>query len=385
MALVFSSGVALAASQLDVQYSDVSKQNSYEDIASDSAAAQLFYPRLTGKLDKVSVYLGQNGTHTPTGDVLASIRTVSTLIDPETGWDYHEISDTKLGEGSVTADEHVPPDGSFGWVDVPLSQPASVEASQSLALVLETTRDSSGYRWGAAVEPIFCGASACNKSTQIRQNGTWSDSSVDSFFFKTYVDNGSTTTPPASDTTPPETTIDSGPSGTVTSNSASFAFSSSESGSTFQCRLVDSTSDSGWSACSSPKAYTGLSDGSHTFYVKAVDPAGNSDTTSSSRTWTVDKTAPTGTVSINNGDFRTRTRSVTLTLSATDPSPGSGVAQMRISNTQSGLSAASWVAYSTSKAWTLTTGTGTKTVYVQYRDGVGNSSAIVTDTITYKP
>ena len=90
-------------------------------------------------------------------------------------------------------------------------------------------------------------------------------------------------------------------------------------------------------------------------------------------------------MSINNGDTRTRSRSVTLTLSATDPSPGSGVTQMRISNTESGLSSASWEAYSTSKAWTLTVGTGTKTVYVQYRDGAGNDSAVVKDTITYKP
>jgi hypothetical protein len=185
-------------------------------------------------------------------------------------------------------------------------------------------------------------------------------------------------------TPPPETTINSGPSGPVTSNSASFAFSSSESGSTFQCRLVDSTSDSDWSACSSPKAYTGLSAGSHTFHVKAIGPAGNPDTTPASRTWTVDKTAPTGTVSINNGADRTKTQSVTLTLSATDPSPGSGVSQMRISNTQSGLSSASWEPYSNTRTWTLTSGKGTKTVYVQYRDGAGNLSAMVTDTITYR-
>jgi hypothetical protein len=65
----------------------------------------------------------------------------------------------------------------------------------------------------------------------------------------------------------------------------------------------------------------------------------------------IDKSAPTGTVSINDGASRTRNRSVTLTLSATDPSPGSGVSQMRISNTHSGLSSAPWEAYSTTNAW----------------------------------
>src|SRR5215216_1554540 len=39
--------------------------------------------------------------------------------------------------------------------------------------------------------------------------------------------------------TPPDTTIDSGPSGTVSSNTAEFRFSSSPSGATFQCKLDD--------------------------------------------------------------------------------------------------------------------------------------------------
>ena len=98
----------------------------------------------------------------------------------------------------------------------------------------------------------------------------------------------------------------------------------------------------------------------------------------------IDKSAPTGSVTINDGASRTRSRSVTLSLSATDPSAGgSGVSQMRISNTQSGLSSATWEAYSTTKAWSLSSGQGTKTVYVQYRDGAGNDSAVVTDTIRF--
>jgi len=128
-----------------------------------------------------------------------------------------------------------------------------------------------------------------------------------------------------------------------------------------------------------------LADATYTYSAMAKDAAGNTSSASTLKV-TVDKTAPTGTVSINNGDTRTRSQSVTLTLSATDPSPGSGVSQMRISNTQSGLTSASWEAYSTTKTgWKLSSGTGTKMVYVQYQDGAGNSSAIVSDTITYKP
>ena len=74
---------------------------------------------------------------------------------------------------------------------------------------------------------------------------------------------------------------------------------------------------------------------------------------------------------------RPTARNVTLTLSATDAL--TGVTQMRFSNTGTSYSAAE--AYATTKAWTLTTGAGTKTVYVQYKDAAGNWSAAVTDTI----
>ena len=94
--------------------------------------------------------------------------------------------------------------------------------------------------------------------------------------------------PPPADTTPPETTITSGPSGTSTNASASFAFSSSEPGSTFRCR-VDGGS---WASCTSPKAYSNLGNGSHTFDVAATDAAGNADATPASRTWTVDVSSP---------------------------------------------------------------------------------------------
>jgi len=87
--------------------------------------------------------------------------------------------------------------------------------------------------------------------------------------------------------TTPDTTITSGPSGSVNTNSASFGFSSSEAGSTFECSL-----DGGnYSACTSPKDYTALSDGSHTFQVRATGVAGHVGPTTS-RSWTVDTTLP---------------------------------------------------------------------------------------------
>ncbi len=90
------------------------------------------------------------------------------------------------------------------------------------------------------------------------------------------------------DIDPPETTISSGPSGTVDAQSASFGFSSSERRSRFECRL-DSEA---WSRCSSPQSYSSLAAGSHVFSVRATDRAGNVDPSPATRQWTVEVPAP---------------------------------------------------------------------------------------------
>ncbi len=91
------------------------------------------------------------------------------------------------------------------------------------------------------------------------------------------------TAPTTPDTVAPDTQIVAGPSGTTTSNSASFSFSS-EPAATFDCRL-----DTGaWAGCATPRSYSALADGKHTFQVRAEDSAGNIDTTPASRSWTVD-------------------------------------------------------------------------------------------------
>ena len=91
------------------------------------------------------------------------------------------------------------------------------------------------------------------------------------------------------DTTAPDTIMGSTkPANPTNITSASFSFSSSESNSTFQCKLDNGTYES----CSSTKQYTGLAQGSHTFSVKAIDQAGNEDETPASYTWTVDTTPP---------------------------------------------------------------------------------------------
>jgi DNA-directed RNA polymerase specialized sigma24 family protein len=85
------------------------------------------------------------------------------------------------------------------------------------------------------------------------------------------------------DTDAPNTTITAGPKASTKSKSATFSFSASESGATFECRLDGGT----WQACSSPRTYSGLHKGSHVFRVRAVDEAGNRDATPDAWSWKV--------------------------------------------------------------------------------------------------
>lgn len=90
------------------------------------------------------------------------------------------------------------------------------------------------------------------------------------------------------DTTPPETMITSGPSGTTDDNTPTFEFSSNEVGSSFACR-VDTQA---FASCTSPHTTAALSNGQHTFEVRATDAAGNVDPTPAARTFTVTSSPP---------------------------------------------------------------------------------------------
>ena len=94
------------------------------------------------------------------------------------------------------------------------------------------------------------------------------------------------------DLTPPDTTITDSPADPTNLTDASFQFTSSEAGSTFQCSI-----DSGaLTDCTSPDDYAGLAAGNHSFEVTATDAAGNADPTPATFDWTIDLTAPVVTV-----------------------------------------------------------------------------------------
>jgi glucose/arabinose dehydrogenase len=110
------------------------------------------------------------------------------------------------------------------------------------------------------------------------------------------------------DTTPPDTTLTATPPSSTTSTSASFNFTSSEAGGTFTCTL-----DGAQTGCTSPKSYSGLAPGSHTFSVYATDAAGNVDRTPASWTWTVQAASP--------GGRQEKARGETATASSVEGNP----------------------------------------------------------------
>jgi subtilisin family serine protease len=87
----------------------------------------------------------------------------------------------------------------------------------------------------------------------------------------------------ALDVTPPNTTINGRPPASTTSRRATFRFRSTEAGSRFQCRHMNGS----WMSCTSPKLYTGLTLGLHTFRVRAIDRALNVDPTPAMDTWRI--------------------------------------------------------------------------------------------------
>jgi large repetitive protein len=74
------------------------------------------------------------------------------------------------------------------------------------------------------------------------------------------------------------------PDAKTTSTEASFRFSSSEPGSSFDCALDGAA----FAPCSTPTRYTGLLHGEHEFRVRAIDRAGNMDPTPATYKWTIE-------------------------------------------------------------------------------------------------
>jgi hypothetical protein len=94
-----------------------------------------------------------------------------------------------------------------------------------------------------------------------------------------------TVPPPVVDSTAPETAFTQQPAAKTKQRRVSFAFSSSEDGSSFECGLDGQS----FVACTSPLQTAKLKRGKHTFQVRATDAAGNVDGTPAVATFKVKK------------------------------------------------------------------------------------------------
>lgn len=120
---------------------------------------------------------------------------------------------------------------------------------------------------------------------------------------------------------------------------------------------------------------TGLSNGTYYYRTRTTDAAGRISAWSATSTaFNVDVSAPTASVSINEGN-RTSSTNVHLTINAADTG-GSGLSTYELSNDGTSWSAPisiSGNSYTNSNvSWTLSSGDGLKTVYLRTRDSAGN-------------
>jgi hypothetical protein len=181
------------------------------------------------------------------------------------------------------------------------------------------------------------------------------------------------------------------PSGTVeinndsvyaTSASVTLAISATDklSGMAQMCFSNSNSSYSAWEPYAAAKSWTLTSgNGIKTVYVKFKDLAGNESVVCSD-TIILDAAPPPRLVKINGDSVYANSTSVTLNLSVQDLGSGMGpVAQMQFSN--DGYTYSAFEPYAITKSWTLTLGSGTKTVYAIFKDTMGKTSKIYADSI----
>jgi chitodextrinase len=116
----------------------------------------------------------------------------------------------------------------------------------------------------------------------------------------------------------PETTLLTTPPALTNQTTATFTFSSSDTAASFECQL-DATPAV---PCASPWTLSDLTEGLHTFSVRAIDGEGVPDPTPASWSWTIDTTAPPAPGSVTASALS----STQVSLSWTSVTDASGIA-----------------------------------------------------------
>ena len=217
-----------------------------------------------------------------------------------------------------------------------------------------TFRPSAGPTWRTVTVNLTTAIGPGVHTIYIGPNATFSNNAfIDWFELHNTGSTGGDTTPPAAPT------ITGGPAGGGTDSDGivSFSFTGAESGGTFECSNVPQGQAANYSACTSPKPYSGLANGSYTFSVRQKDAAGNVgaattrnysvsiSTCTDSLQAKIDAALTGSTVSVRGDCIYRQQVSISKALTLV----GQSGAEIRGSNVFSGWSAAggNWVSSST--------------------------------------
>lgn len=173
--------------------------------------------------------------------------------------------------------------------------------------------------------------------------------------------------------------IDNGDSTTTGTTSVNLTISCpSDQAGGIEVAFGNSASPTSWGTCTITKAHTlTAGGGTKTVYMRFRDAYGN---TSADLTNSIllDQSAPTGgSLTINSGATRTSLTAVTLNI--TCPTDASGAVEMAYGSTSSPTN---WESCISSKPYILSTGDGSKTAYLRFKDKFGNTSSDLTSGIT---
>jgi hypothetical protein len=361
LALTMASGVAMAAYQLDQQ------QTSFNgELFIDKPYLQTFTAGRTGEL-RTDLYIGccKDESGNPGGTPPADLE-VLLIENPK------QLFGGRLVDSfTIPASHFATTDGSMGWWG--FGWWFSVEAGKQYGIRLETNGEGPPYYLWAYNDPG--GYSGGDLSYFDVDNFRYVTLPSQDATFKTHVE--------SMNYTGPDTTITSQPNNPTNSTTASFSFTSTEPGSTFECSKDNQT----WATCTSPYNYssTALQNGSHDFYVMTIDAAGNFDETPASYSWTVDTTAPVAkapahsfpTTSTLGTSTTSNSVPVKLSWSATENTGGSGIASYQL---QQSVDGGAYTNVTLPSATTTTispslTPTKTYRFRVAAKDKAGNASA----------
>lgn len=275
---------------------------------SQSASVRISVPACTtaGVTKRMDVTL--TGDATNNGSI--SSDTLDFTITASAGSSSCTPSDTTAPQTSITS-----------------TGPTSTTNSTSASFTFESSESNSSFQ--CSLDDAAFTSCASPKAYTNLADGTHT------FAVKAVDGSGNTDATPDSrtwtiDSTAPGTTVNSGPSTFTNDRTATLGFNSDDATATFECQLDEGA----WSSCTSAKTYSSLTDGWHTFKVRASDAASNVDASPAEYSWAVDTIAPSisatgatkgtgATATTYTADTWTNLK-VTVSFACTDNTGGSG-------------------------------------------------------------